>query len=389
MEIPMHEMTSRERVDAALNHQEPDRVPLDIGGGQSSSLSVEAYEALAAKIGVTPAQTFLNKAFRVAWLDEATLVRLGSDVRPVTLRGPKRWSPPPTGPGTLVDELGVTWRQISYAGGFYWEQATYPLADATLADLDRYPWPDPDDPGRYEGLAEEVEALYRDTPYALMGDSGYKNHWEVVFTLLGMERALMAVVAEEEFIRGLLDRIAAIAMTVTRRFLEIAGPYLSVIRTSDDLATQRGPMMSPATYRKMIQPYHRRFFASIKQYTDAKIFYHSCGNVVPLLDDLIEAGVEVLNPVQVAAFADPAAVKARYGDRLSFWGGIDTQWALPRGTAEEVRDEVRLRIRQFGLGGGFVAAAVHNIQPDVPPENILAMSRTVREFGRYPIRGDR
>lgn len=382
----MHEMTPRERVDAALNHQEPDRVPLDIGGGQSTSLSVEVYEALAPKIGVTPAPTMLNKTFRVARLDEATLVRLGSDVRPVTLRGPKRWAPPPAEPGVLVDELGVTWRQAPYAGGFYWEQATYPLANATLADLDRYPWPDPDDPGRYEGLAEEVEALYRGTPYALMGDSGYKNHWEPAFTLMGMERALMAVVSEEEFVRALLDRITAIAMTVTRRFLEITGPYLSVVRTSDDLATQRGPLMSPATYRKLIKPYHQRFFAMIKQHTDAKIFFHSCGNVVPLLPDLIDAGVEVLNPVQVAAFADPAAVKARYGDRLSFWGGIDTQWALPHGTPEEVREEVRLRIRQFGPGGGFVAAAVHNIQPDVPPENILAMSQAVREFGGYPVR---
>ena len=379
----MHEMTSRERVNTALNHREPDRVPLDIGGGQSTSLSVEVYEALAPMIGVTPAPAFLNKIFRVARLDETTLVRLGSDVRPITLRAPGRWSPPASEPGTLVDELGVKWRQAPYARGYYWEQATFPLAEATLADLDRFPWPDPDDPGRYAGLAEEVKALYHDTPYALMGDCGYKNHWEQVFTLLGMERALMAVIAEERFMHALLERVAAISMTVTRRFLEIVGPYLSVIRTSDDLATQRGPMMSPATYRRMIQPYHRRYFAAIKQHTDAKIFFHSCGDVIPLLDDLIEAGVEVLNPVQVAAFADPAAVKARYGDRLSFWGGIDTQWALPRGTPEEVREEVRLRIRQFGPGGGFVAAPVHNIQPDVPPENILAISQAVREFGRY------
>jgi len=381
----MREMTSRQRVEAALNHQEPDRVPLDIGGGQSTSLSVEAYEALAAKIDVSPASAFLNRTFRVARLDEATLVRLGSDVRPVTLGAPKRWSPPPVEPGLLVDELGVTWRQAPYSKGYYWEQATYPLANATIADLDRYPWPDPDDPGRYEGLAEEVEALYRETPYALMGDSGYKNHWEVAFTLLGMERALIALAAEEEFIRALLDRITAIAMTVTRRFLTITGPYLSVFRTSDDLATQRGPLMSPATYRKIIKPYHQRFFASIKQQTDAKIFYHSCGNVVPLLDDLIEAGVEVLNPVQVAAFADPAAVKARYSDRLSFWGGIDTQRVLPYGTPAEVRAEVWLRIRQFGQGGGFVAAPVHNVQPDVPPENILAMSQAVHELGAYPL----
>ena len=135
----------------------------------------------------------------------------------------------------------------------------------------------------------------------------------------------------------------------------------------------------------MIKPYHKRFNAIVKQYTDAKIFYHSCGNVVGMLDELIDAGFEILNPVQVAAFDDPAAVKAKYGDRLTFWGGIDTQQVLPKGTPQDVEEEVKLRVTQFGPGGGFVAAAVHNMQPDIPPENIIAMSEAVQAFGHYPI----
>jgi uroporphyrinogen decarboxylase len=381
----MAEMTSRERVTAALHHREPDRVPLDIGGGQSTSLVVEAYVKLARRLDMPAGDGMLNRAFRVARLDEAMLRRLGSDVRPVTLRPPRHWTPPGSEPGTFVDELGVKWRQAPFEGGYYWEQATYPLAEATLSDLERYPWPDPDDPGRYDGLAEEVEWLYRETPYALVGDCGYKNHWELAFTLLGMERACIALITEPEFMLALLDRIHHLSFTVTRRFLELTGRYLTVVRTSDDLATQRGPLMSAATYRKMIQPYHRRYFTMIKEHTAAAIFYHSCGNVVPLLGDLIDAGVECLNPVQVAAFADPAGVKARYGDRLSFWGGIDTQYVLPYGTTEEVRQEVRLRVRQFGPGGGFVAGSVHNIQADVPPENILALAEAVQEYGVYPI----
>ena len=381
----MAEMTSRERVAAALRHQEPDRVPLDIGGGQSTSLVVEAAENLARHLGMPGGPALLSKTFRLARLDEAMFVRLGSDVRPVTLHPPRNWSPPLSPPDSFVDELGVRWRKAPFAGGYYWEQASYPLAEATLADLETYPWPDPHDPGRYAGLAEEVAQLYRETPYALMGDCGYKNHFEPAFTLLGMERALTALIEEPEFMAALLDRLHEITAATTRRFLEITGRYLTVIRTSDDVATQRSPLISTATYRKMIKPYHTRYFRLIKEYTAAPIFYHSCGNVVPLLDELIDAGVEVLNPVQVAAFADPAAVKARFGARLSFWGGIDTQWVLPFGTPEEVRQEVRLRVAQFGPGGGFVAASVHNIQADVPPQNILAMAAAVREYGRYPI----
>ncbi len=378
-------MTSRERVEAALAHIATDRVPLDVGGGQSTSLSVEAYERLKDYLGVVAPTEFLNTTFRVARLDEETLTRLGSDVRPVTLRtgsgpsGPPARVQPAGEAGRLVDELGVTWRQVSFEGGFYWEQVTFPLREATLVDLESYPWPDAEDPWRYEGLADEVQRLYRTSTCALMGDCGYKSLWEPAFTLLGFERALMDLIADEEFMTALFEKLFMIVSTVTRRFLEITGPYLSVVRTADDLATQQSLMMSPATYRKVIKPFHCRYFDLIRQYTDAKIFFHSDGNVVDLLDDLIEIGVDVLNPVQVSAFADPELVKKRYGDRLSFWGGIDTQATLPRGAPAEVAEEVALRIHQFASQGGYVLGPVHNIQADVPPENIVAMCQAVRD----------
>jgi uroporphyrinogen decarboxylase len=381
----MTEMTSRERVVAALNRQEPDRVPLDIGGGQSTSLVVEAYENYKNDIGLSAPERHLQKIYRVARLDEEVMVQLGSDVRPVILKPPKNWTPPPSEPGTTIDEFGVTWRQVHFEGGFYWEVVESPLAEATISDIGSHPWPDPLDPGRFEGLAEEVQDLYHNTPYALLGDCGFKNFFEPCWSILGMERALIDLVADQEFYRALFDVLFEINAAATKRFLEITGPYLTAVRTSDDMATQDSLMLSPKTYRELIKPYHARYLALIKEWTDAKIFYHSCGNVVPLLDDLIEAGIEVLNPVQATTWDDPAAVKAKYGDRLSFWGGIDSQRVLPHGTPEEVREEVALRIRQFGRGGGYVAGSVHLIQADVPPRNVLALSEAVRELGVYPL----
>ncbi|MBC7231960.1 MAG: hypothetical protein H5T68_01785 [Chloroflexi bacterium] len=380
------QMTPRERVMAALHHEEPDRVPFDLGGTGTTSLVVETYEYLKAYEGISAPTEIMFKAFRVARLDEETMRRLDSDLRPVIVKPPKNWTPPPSEPGAFIDEFGIKWRQVTYSRGHYWELASHPLAHATISDLDAYPWPDVDDPGRYAGLAEEVRDLFQNTPYALVGDSGFKGFWEPAFMLRGLTQALMDLIQDPEFMHALLEKLFEVNAAITKRFLEITGPYLAAMRIVDDLATQTAPIMSPTTYRAMIKPYHKRFCELIREYTEAVIVLHSCGNITLLVDDLIDAGVQALNPVQVSAIPDVAGLKAKYGDRLSFWGGIDSQHVLPHGTPEEVREEVRLRIHQLGKGGGYIAAAVHNIQPDVPPRNIIAMSEAVREFGVYPIR---
>jgi uroporphyrinogen decarboxylase len=198
---------------------------------------------------------------------------------------------------------------------------------------------------------------------------------------------MMDLILDPDFVSALLDKILEINLVATGRFLDLVGDYIHVYRTGDDLATQKGPMMSPETYRKLLKPRYKKYFDFVKSKTDAKIFFHSCGNVIDLLDDLIEVGVDIINPVQVSAMGDTSALKARFGDRVVFWGAVDTHRALPYGSVEDVKAEVRRRIRDLGQGGGLVLSSVHNIQADVPPQNIVAMAEATREFGSYPIEG--
>jgi len=382
----MAKMTSRERVVAALNHQEPDLVPIDFGSGMSTSLVVEAYDKFKSVVGIPGEITVLSKLFRVARLDEAAMVRLNSDCRPIQTKSPTRWTPPATERGTYVDIWGIKRRQVFYGeGAYYWELVASPLADATVQDLDRYRWPDPLDPGFTEGLVEEAQRLYETTDFAIVGDSGFKSLWELAWALRGFEQLMIDLVLNPDFVHTLMGKLLEVNMAVTERFLGAVGKYLHVFRTGDDLAAQEGLLMSRATYQKVLRPHYRRFFDFIKSKTNAKLFYHSCGNVTDVLDDLIEIGVDAINPVQVSALGDTATLKSRFGQKLSFWGGIDTQHVLPRGSVQDVEAEVRRRIRDLGPGGGFVLGPVHNIQPDVPAENILAMADAARKFGAYPL----
>jgi len=382
----MAEMTPRERVWTALNHQEPDRVPLDIGGGASTSIVVEGYENLKERWSVPGETGILSKIFRVARLDESVMQRLGSDCRPLGIRPPANWTPPPAEPGTFTDMWGVTWRQAFYGDGcYYWELARSPLAEASVEDLESYPWPDLDDPGFTASLADDVKALHEDTDYAIMADGGFKSFWELSYMLRGFEQSLMDLALNPEFLSALMSKLLEINVKMTGRFLDIAGPYIHVFRAGDDLATQRGPLMSPQTFRTLIKPFYKKYYDFVKSRTNAKIFFHSCGNVVELIDELVEVGADIINPVQVSAMGDTAELKARFGDKITFWGAIDSQRVLPLGTVKEVEAEVRQRIHDLAPGGGYVVGPVHNIQPDVPPENIVAMAEATRKYGTYPL----
>ena len=386
----MAEMTSRERVLAAINHQEPDRVPLDIGAGGSTTIVIEGYENLKRYLGEPVEQKntkFLNKVFRMARIDESIMKRLGSDCRPIGIKPPVNWTPPsPPGPDMFIDIWGITWRKVSYDNNcFYNEVVDCPLAEATKEDLEDYPWPDPEDPGFTSGLAEEAKNLYENTDFSLVGDGGFKSFWELGYMMRGYERLLIDLVDNKEFVKTLFEKFLEINIKGTGRFLDAVGPYIQVFRTADDMASQNGPLMSPATYREIIKPVYKKYYDFIKSKTEAKIFYHSCGNVVDLLDDFIENGVDILNPVQVSAIGNTFELKKRFGDKLVFWGGIDTQHVLPHGSVQEVEEEVQKRIRDLAPGGGYVVASVHAIQPDVPPENIIAMDDATRKYGNYPV----
>jgi uroporphyrinogen decarboxylase len=322
----------------------------------------------------------------VAWVDEPLRQRLGADFVPLLIKPSANWTPPPSEPGTMVDDWGIKWKQTPYGDGcYYWEMVGHPLAEATIEDLETYPWPDPWDPGLTAGLEEEVKALYEGTDYAIMADARFKSFWELGYMLRGIEQMYVDLLKNPEFVMALMEKLLEINTIVTGRFLDIVGPYIQVFRTTDDMATQQRLMMKPETYRSLLKPYYRTYIEFVKSKTEAKVFYHSCGNVTDIIDDLTEIGVDAINPVQVSAMGDTAELKARFGHKVSFWGAIDSQRILPFGSVEDVQTEVQRRIRDLAPGGGYVVAGVHTIQPDVPPQSIIAMAEAVRKCGTYPL----
>jgi len=385
-------MNSRERVITALNHEEPDRVPIDLGGTVISTIAISTYAALRRRLGLVeqPIQT-LELVQQVARVDEDMMDRLGVDVAPVFANDPDAPGSgiitAPDGTESIQDDFGATLKK--FAGCHYFDWQEFPLPEPSLEALEKMPWPDPADPGRYRGLRDRVKSLRDGTNRALVGMAPCGHDlFNQLFRVRGMENGLMDLLTEEEFVCAFLDRLCDTICTAQTLFLAEVGDLIDVQFAADDLAGQTGPLVAPDLWRRLIKPRQARILATIKAHTRAPVLYHTCGAVTEFLDDLIEIGVDILNPVQVSATGmDTAQLKKRFGKRLSFWGGgCDTQNVLNRGTPDQVRAEVRRRIRDLAPGGGFVFNPVHNIQAGVPVENMIAMFDTAREAGRYPVR---
>jgi uroporphyrinogen decarboxylase len=376
-------MTHRERVLAALRHKEPDRVPLDLGATLATTMTVKAHERLRAHLGLPsePPPAFFSARSLTVVPDEAILRRFDVDARPLLLRTP------PGEPGrnlsedTLVDEWGVTWAR--HAGSHYINSdgPFYHLADPTPQDLEKLDWPDPADPVRYQGLRDRAKKLHEETDYAVILNLGVGPVHQCQF-VRGYGTWLEDLLLRPVFAEALLDPVADILIQIANHALEEAGAYLDLVIYGDDIATQNATLFRPDLYRRMIKPRHKALADAIKRH-GKPILYHSCGSVYALIPDLIEVGIDALNPVQVSA-ADMVTerLKREYGRELTFWGGIDTHRVLPTGTPAEVREEVKRRIDDLRENGGYVLSAVHNIQPEVPPENVVAMYEAALEYGR-------
>jgi uroporphyrinogen decarboxylase len=254
------------------------------------------------------------------------------------------------------------------------------LEEPTLQDLDRAHWPDPADAGRYRGLRERARQLHETTDFAVILGIGPGPVHQSQF-MRGYGAWLEDLLLNQSFFAGLLERLAEIHAGMVERALEEAHEYVDLVALADDVGTQNGPLMRPELYRQLIKPSHRRICDTVKRFSKP-ILYHTCGSVYALIPDFIEAGVDILNPIQVrAAGMETQRLKREFGRELAFWGGIDIQEVLPRGTPAQVRDEVRRLIDDLGPGGGYVISAAHNIQPEVPPENLVAMYDTAVECG--------
>lgn len=417
-------MTSRDRVRAAVHHQEPDRVPVDLGSTPVTGIAASAYARLRKALGFPPVSVKVSEPFQVLGEVEFEVMgKLGVDTvglrSPVTMFGyrNKNWKPWRLFDGTdvLVGEQFVVEEDengdlLIYPGGdtsvppsgrmpkggFYFDSIVRQesMDEARLdprrfaEEFERYSDED------LEYFRRASEELYRNTERSIVlwfGQGGFGDIAVVPGPGLKHPKGVrdpqewyIAHMTHPEYIRGIFEIQYEVALENLKLLWEAVGNRADVVGVSGtDLGTQNACFISPDMYRDLYQPFHRKLNDWIHTNTPWKILYHSCGSIAAVLDDLIEAGVDVLNPVQCSAVGMEAkTLKERYGDRLVFWGGgVDTQKTLPFGTPEAVRQEVKERIETFAPGGGFVFNPIHNIQPTTPVENMLALFEAVREVG--------
>lgn len=362
---------------AVLRHELPDRMPVDLGSTAVSSIHQQANDALKDLLGIEADEPVHDVIQGIVVPDEQILQRFGVDLRRVALRQSSA-----TAAGllsgnedTYLDEWGIRRQRTD----LYWEIVEHPLADAKVENLRHYPWPDPHDPCRVASLADEARYLHEQTEYALVADFLGGGIFEQALWMRGFERFMMDLVSDESFATALLDTLLELYIEFYDVYLEAVGPYVQIVALGDDLGMQTGPLISPALYRRLIKPRHKELYDFIHSRTEAKIMHHTCGSVFPLVQDLIDVGVDILNPIQTSARRmDPAALKREFGEQLVFHGGIDVQQILPFATPERVREEVQRIVATLGQGGGHIFAPSHNIQADVPPENVLAMYEAIQ-----------
>jgi uroporphyrinogen decarboxylase len=381
-------MNSRERVRLALDHQEPDRVPFDMGGTGLTTIHLTAYANLRRHLGLPAGQPeVMAMAEQLAVVEEDVAQRLDTDFRLVLPGTPSGFRYVLRDEGNYeayTDEWGIGWRKPK-DGGFYYDMYQHPLASAdSLSEFKGYAFPDPLDEGRFRSLrAQAEEAVAREKTVVLAGPCAGIS--EVYSWLRGYEGYYIDLAVNQDYVAYMLDRLVEFKSAFWERALEEVGDLVDVVVEADDLAGQHQLLLSPKTYRSLVKPRHHRLLTFIKDQGPVNLFFHSCGAVRPLIWDLIEAGIDILNPVQISAKGmDPRELKREYGEDLVFWGGgVDTQQVLDKGTPGEVRADVRQNIEALAPGGGFVFATVHDIQADVPPENLMAMWEAWQEYGTY------
>jgi hypothetical protein len=422
--------TSRERVQLTLNHQEPDRVPIDFGGSMVTGMHVSTVYRLRQALGLdqpgTPVKIVDPFSLR-GEIKPDLMERLGLDVVPLegtgTVFGYKKegWKPWTTfdGAPVLVPEKFNTQPEpngdiLMYPegdktappsgrmpqGGFYFDAIVRqpPIDEDHLKVEDNLEEFGPLSESELAHFKSEAERLYEETDKAILANFGgtqFGNQAIIPAPWLkypkgirDLEEWFISLKIRRDYVYRVFERQCEIALKNLERVRQAVGDRVSVIYVSGtDFGTQRGPFISPDTYRDLFKPFFKTVNDWVHQHTSWKTFIHSCGSIYAFIDDFIESGFDILNPVQCsAAHMDPIELKRRFGDRISFWGGgVNTQQTLPYGTPEEVRREVRERIQIFGRGGGFIFSAIHNIQTQTPIENVLAMVETLKEYRNYPL----
>lgn len=384
-------MNSRERVYAAINHQEPDRVPICFGGGSGTFITEcppdgKVCSKLYEYLGIKDAEPIqISDVFtQPINIDPRVAQRLHSDMTSVGCNAPRAVIEP-DGSKTWPWFCGMRIRKL----GLYDEPFDFPMRHMTTKeDIDGYPWPDPS-VNIMDGVVERAKYLHEKTDYFVVGRCITTMLPFLGYALFsGMEKWLTDMKLDPKFYHQLSGKLLEIGTAFHEQFFGGIGQYLDGVNIHDDLGTQTGLFMSHADYVQFVKPYTAEIIKNIRKHLrpEAKIILHSCGSVYDAIPDLIEIGVDVLNPVQpLAKNMEPWRLKKEFGDDIPFLGGFDIQKLLPRGTIEQIREGAKKLIQEYAHGGGFIFATSHNIEPDTPPENIVAAFDAAYEYGQYPI----
>jgi len=387
------EYTSFQRVFTALEHKEPDRVPIDLGGTAVTGINIHALRKLKDHLGIPGDVLLRDQVTQLAVTDDATFAHLDLDVRCVLPQlpanpGPARDEGRVGSHYRLTDEWGMGW-QMPVDGGHYYDLYQSPLANAqTVQDVENFPWPDPFDAARYVGMRAAADQVVYNEKKAFILERMSSGMWEHAMWMTGYEKFFSDMITNQPLVHAIMSKILEIKMAYWGKALEQMGDYPVIISEADDLGGQSSLLVSLKMYKNLIWPYHKKLFEFIKSKARGKayIFFHNDGAIYPTIPLLIEAGVDILNPWQVncAGMDDTAKFKREYGRDLTIWGGsCDTQRVMPFGTPQDVRNETRRRIEELAPGGGFIFAPIHVIQAGVPAENILAWWETWQEYSKY------
>ncbi|CDX01570.1 hypothetical protein SDC9_27997 [bioreactor metagenome] len=376
-------MNHRERVLAVLNKKLPDRIPMDLCES-ASFINDPAYFALKNYFNIEGEVEPFRRNFTANYYDPRVLQALDIDFRHVWLKTPTGYQNTMYDDGTFSDEWGVVYRLLGNERAI----VKYPLLNADESDLDNYPWLDPYAPGRAEGLAERAHDLLQNTDYAIAAHAAHNyGFFDTAWIMRGFDNFLVDLMINKPFAKRLLGKILDIFLGLHEVYLNAVGPYIHMIAFCEDYGMQNAPFISPELYKEMLQPYHKELFAFIKKKApQAKIMFHSCGAVYSLIPLLIEAGIDVLNPIQHTANGmDPLKIKQEFGSEVIFHGGIDVQHALA-GSIEGAEKEVKNMIDTLGENGGYIVAPANVVSGETPPENIASLYRTAANYGRYDLK---
>lgn len=361
----------REAFRRAVRGEHVDRLILDLAGCPLSGLSPEAERALTAHLGISDAPD----------PREALLKALDIDTRGVgDILCPPKSLYQKLSDTAYIDEWGVK----RHYTGLYWDIVNAPIVHLSTEDLDDYPWPDPDSIPEATLLAirDRAKFLHEETDYVVCASHPVYGVFELGLWMCGFEEFMVRMYEDEPFVRKFIQIVLTYQLKVIRRYYEALGPYIDYTSSGDDFATQSSLFLSPAMFQDFIAPAFKERIRFTKQFTDAPFLHHSCGNVARLIPDLIGCGVDILNPIQPSVpDMAPRALRAAYGGKIAFHGGLDTQAELPGGTPESVARAVNQLLDDIEAHkGGYIFAAAHNLQGDVPPENIVAMFRAARAW---------